>query len=175
MLKLEVKTYELTLRDALIAFGKTNLTESNDWYQWSINPKYLPASILLPPGTPFTQNVALKIELSRLYSSTDNQTKKEITRYYIADWGGIRSNRDETIQSYSRDTPESLIAKGAQGIASWSKALCIRNPACFAIYDARVAISLNLSTDRAGSRSPERLPSPFWAKQTYQSRKYESP
>jgi hypothetical protein len=119
------------------------LSKTNDWYQWTLNPKYVPAGIELPAGNPFTQNVSLKIQLSRLYSSADDQIKNAITRYYIADWGGIRSNREEIIQSYSFDTPESLIARGTQGIPSWSKALCIRDPDRYAIYDARVAVSLN--------------------------------
>jgi hypothetical protein len=133
----------MTLKEALIGYGQANLTEANDWYDWKLNPKYVPAGIELPVGNPFTQNVSLKIQLCRIYSSADDQLKKAITRYYIADWGGIRTNREEIIQSYSSDTPESLIGRGTQGIPSWSKALCIRDPDRYAIYDARVAVSLN--------------------------------
>ncbi|MDP3261084.1 MAG: hypothetical protein Q8M34_10970 [Thermodesulfovibrionales bacterium] len=133
----------MTLREAIAAHGRVNLTEINDWYPWPINLSFLPTGVVLPDGSYYVQNVALKLQLNTLYSSADNQVKKEIIRYYISKWGGIKRNTDEKIRSYALDTPASLIAKGSQGIASWSKALCIRCPNDYAIYDARVALSLN--------------------------------
>jgi hypothetical protein len=133
----------MTLEEAIAAHGKANLTETNDCYQWPINLSYLPAGVVLPKGNYYAQNVALKLKLNDLYSSADNQRKKEILYYYIAIWGGIRKNTDQRIRSYALDTPASLISKGSRGIASWSKALCIRCPNDYAIYDARVALSLN--------------------------------
>ncbi len=38
---------------------------------------------------------------------------------------------------------EELLGKGISGVASYSKVLAIREPETFAIYDARVAVSLN--------------------------------
>jgi hypothetical protein len=148
----------MTLKEAMIVYGRANLTETNAWYRWSINPIRLPAGIVLPEGNSFAQNVALKIQLSRLYASADNHTKKELTRYYIAVWGGIKKNSDEKIRSYALDTPTSLIAKGSQGIASWSKALCLRNPSDYAIYDARVAVSLNCLQIAEPVERPSRFP-----------------
>jgi hypothetical protein len=133
----------MTLHEAIAARGRVNLIGTNDWYKWRVNPISLPPGVVLPEGSHYAQNVALKLQLSALYSSADNQGKKEIVRYYISEWGGIRRNTEERILSYALDTPESLISKGSQGIASWSKALCIRFPNDYAIYDARVALSLN--------------------------------
>jgi len=133
----------MTLQEAIAAHGRVNLTETNDWYRWPVNPIFLPTGVVLPEGSYYAQNVALKQQLSALYSSANTQVKKEITNYYISKWGGIKKNTDEKIRSYALDTPASLIAKGSQGIASWSKALCIRCPNDYAIYDARVALSLN--------------------------------
>ncbi|MGD0662048.1 MAG: hypothetical protein ABSD38_28660 [Syntrophorhabdales bacterium] len=133
----------MTLQEAIITYGKANLTETNDWYRWPVNPIFLPAGITLPIGSPYAQNTALKIQLSNLYSTADDHTKQEITRYYIVNWGGIRRNTEEKIRLYALDAPASLIARGSRGIASWSKALCIRCPSEYAIYDARVALSLN--------------------------------
>jgi len=133
----------MTLQEAIAAYSRTNLTETNDWYHWPVNPSFLPKGVVLPEGSCYAQNVALKIQLNALYSSADDQVKKEITHYYISKWGGIKKNTDEKIRSYALDVPASLIAKGYQGIASWSKALCIRCPNDYAVYDARVALSLN--------------------------------
>jgi len=133
----------MTLQDAIVALGNANLTEGNDWYPWRVNPRSLPAGIVLPMGSPYRQNVALKLQLSDMYSTADNDLKREITYYYIVKWGGIKRNTQENIRSYALDTPGSLIARGSKGIASWSKALCIRCPNEYAIYDARVALSLN--------------------------------
>ena len=133
----------MTLQDAIVAHGRANLTETNDWYRWPVNPSFLPTGIVLPMGSPYVQNVALKLQLSDMYSTADDALKQEIAYYYIAKWGGIKRNTEENIRSYALDTPASLIARGSKGIASWSKALCIRCPNEYAIYDARVALSLN--------------------------------
>ena len=133
----------MTLQEAIAAHGRVNLTETNDWYRWPVNPSFLPTGVVLPEGSYYAQNVALKQQLSALYSFANTQVKKEITHYYISKWGGIKKNTDEKIRSYALDTPASLIDRGSQGIASWSKALCIRCPNDYAIYDARVALSLN--------------------------------
>jgi len=133
----------MTLQEALVTYSRVNLTETNDWYQWSINPKLLPTGVILPEGSYYLQNVALKQQLSALYSSANTQVKIEITKYYISKWGGIKRNSEEKIRSYALDAPALLITKGTQGIPSWSKALCIRCPKDYAIYDARVALSLN--------------------------------
>jgi len=133
----------MTLQDAIVAHGRANLTETNDWYRWPVNPLFLPNGIVLPMGSPYAQNVALKLRLSDMYSTANDDLKQELTYYYITKWGGIKRNTEENIRSYALDTPASLIARGSKGIASWSKALCIRCPSEYAIYDARVALSLN--------------------------------
>jgi hypothetical protein len=134
---------KMTLNEAMVAYARGNLTEANTWYHWPVNTSYLPTGIVLPAGSAYAQNVALKLQLSRMYSTADDHLKEEITRYYIVKWGGIKKNTDDNIRSYALDHPTSLIAKGSKGIASWSKALCIRSPNEYAIYDARVALSLN--------------------------------
>ena len=65
-------------------------------------------------------------------------------KYYIKDWGGIRTNRPETIKKYTASTTEELInTLGKRGIASWSKALVVKDSENYAIFDARFSISLN--------------------------------
>ena len=57
--------------------------------------------------------------------------------------GGVKANSKDTLRKYTETSPEQLIIKGSKGIASWSKALTVIDPARYAIYDARVAMSLN--------------------------------
>jgi len=63
--------------------------------------------------------------------------------YYIKTWGGIKGNKENSLNEYTTQSAERLIQKGTKGIASWSKAICIHDPQKYAIFDARVSISLN--------------------------------
>jgi hypothetical protein len=134
----------MNLEEALTAFCKDTIAAPNDWYAWrKINTRFLPAGIAIGDGNAYSQNERLKLELSEKYHSAGDDEKVELTRYYIAVWGGVRRNRAEKLRSYALDDPGSLTANGCKGVASWSKALCIRDPLRFAIYDARVAVALN--------------------------------
>lgn len=148
----------MTLLETIVALGNANLTEANDWYRWHVNASFLPAGIALPRGNAYAQNVALKLQLSNLYATADDHIRQEMTEYYIAKWGGIRRNTQENISIYALDAPASLIARGSRGIASWSKALCIRRPNEYAIYDARVALSLNCLQITGPVNLPMRFP-----------------
>lgn len=55
----------------------------------------------------------------------------------------MRGNRTEILETYHRAGAEENIARGKTGIASWSKALCVRDPLQYAIFDAWVSASLN--------------------------------
>ena len=133
----------MTLEKALAKQCASVLDSRNDWYEWPILGNHLPDGIVLPEGNAFSQTLALKSQLSTLYANADAQKRTALTRYYIFRWGGVRGNSDERYRSYAHDQPSALISRGVQGVASWSKALNMREPAHFAIYDARVAASIN--------------------------------
>ncbi len=135
----------MTIKDAILELAKSNINENNNWYNWrKINEEKLPNEISLPDGNQYIKNIALKNELHKSWTSASTQDKKyELIHYYIAAWGGIHSNSEETLNEYSILPAESLISKGKEGIASWSKAICIHNPNEYAIFDARVSVSLN--------------------------------
>jgi hypothetical protein len=134
----------MNLVEAIVDYGRAKLTPTNDWYAWKvINLAKLPDGVFLPVGNQYLLNVALKLALSRIYAVGDDETKIALTHYYIVAWGGIRKNGSEKMRSYSLLEPKTLILNGVKGIASWSKALCVRNPAMYAIYDARVSLALN--------------------------------
>jgi hypothetical protein len=133
-----------TLEQAIVTFGKAHLNHASSWYQWrDINQATLPKGVVLPAGNHFTQNVALKVQLCSLYATANDDVKQALTRYYIVVWGGVKRNSPEKMKNYALASPADIILNGKKGIASWSKALCIRNPNEYAIYDARVAVSLN--------------------------------
>lgn len=135
----------MTLKQAILNLSKSNIDGINDWYNWrSINENLLPANIKLPIGNQFKKNIALKNELNQLWKETqDQELIAELIIYYIRTWGGIRGNKKESLDEYTTLSADELILKGKQGIASWSKAICVHDPKRYAIFDARVSISLN--------------------------------
>ena len=133
----------MSLPEAIINLARDLITPENHWYMWQIKVDRLPKSITLPNGSPYYQNVSLKQQLNQRLKNADDQEKVELIYYYIVEWGRIKRNKPEKIRSYALQAPDQLIALGKTGIASWSKALCIRAPNDCAIYDARVSVALN--------------------------------
>jgi len=133
------------MRDILTHFINTNINTITNDYPWSININRLPEGINLDNGSNYEQNIQLKNELNRLFNEGNLEVKIALIRYYIAVWGGIYRNSAATIQSYATADAQDLIrTMNIKGIASWSKALCVREPDRYAIFDARVSASLNL-------------------------------
>ncbi|MBB5055314.1 hypothetical protein HNQ36_005325 [Afipia massiliensis] len=89
------------------------------------------------------QNVALKAFLSRRWLDAKPTEKRRIAEWMIRDWGGIRRNSDSRIKSYVLLADEAEPETPLEGVSSYSKVLSIRNPEKYAIYDSRVAASLN--------------------------------
>jgi hypothetical protein len=134
----------MDLFESLNCFCLEYLNETNDWYTWKIDESKIPIDIKLPKGNQYLKNISLKEELHKAWKfESDTKMKGEIIKYYIKDWGGIIRNSDDSMNDYMYSSPDSLIEHGKKGIASWSKALVIHNPEKYAIFDARVSISLN--------------------------------
>lgn len=101
--------------------------------------------ISLTKGNNYEQNLALKFKLNEIFNQADEKRKRELVDYYIRVWGGIIANKPDQITYYANTpTEEILTNQGLKGVASWSKAAVIENPEKYAIYDARVALSLNV-------------------------------
>ncbi len=112
-------------------------------YHWKINYSNLPLNIKLNTNQSlFKQNLELKKELTNQFKNNYKEAKN-LVKYYIHDWGGIRTNSDETLKKYIEELPEKVIENGKKGIASWSKALTVFDYKKYAIFDARVSVSLN--------------------------------
>lgn len=134
----------MNIKDALCLYCKDNLNDENDWYRWKkIDESKIPIEVKLPDGNSYFKNLSLKYELHKAWINEKDITKRgRIIKYYIEDWGGIRSNK-KFMDDYISREPDRLLSFGKNGIASWSKALTIHNPNKYAIFDARVSISLN--------------------------------
>ena len=148
----------MTLEECLIRFARSTIDGVNAWYDWRVNPKYLPAGITLPQGNDYAQNAFLKLELSRLWRDRDVEGRLELARYYVAIWGGVRANKEETLSGYVTRAPEAIVAGGPTGVASWSKVLCIVDPHRYAIFDARVSTALNSLQVIHNVEEPELFP-----------------
>lgn len=136
----------MILSKALIKFSGLHLNSENNWYHWrEIKHGSLPEGIKLNKSdNQYYQNISLKKQLSKQYAEANPEGKIILTKYYISTWGGIHGNKTDTLKCYALSCPEELRKRREKGIASWSKALVIRDPSQYAIYDARVAFSLNL-------------------------------
>lgn len=133
------------LTETITDYAKEFINSENDWYSWrEINEKKLPKGIELPIGNQYIKNLILKQELNSKWQNSDSdEEKNELIKYYITTWGGIHTNSQDSMNEYYNLSANELIQKGKKGIASWSKAIVIHNPNKYAIFDARVAISLN--------------------------------
>ena len=131
------------LKKILIKFCTENLKTDSDWYHWAIKDKYLPKGIELSNDSRIQRNLSLKEQLHSKWSESDNKTKEELIEYYIVKWGGIRGNKKETLDIYKKSPSHELIKRGVNGVSSWSKALVLHDCNKYAIFDARVSISLN--------------------------------
>lgn len=136
----------MTLEQVIRELANSKLGGENEWYRWKeISNTDLPKDVFLPAGNQYARNVALKLELHKVWSDTNSDISEHVAlaRYYVSTWGGIRRNKDEALRKYVTQEPHSIIRNGKKGIASWSKVLCIRDPNKYAIFDARVSTALN--------------------------------
>lgn len=100
-----------------------------------------------PGATDLEDQIAYRKQQNSLWKSAvrlrDADARIRLVKAQIEDWGGIRKNRKALIEQYALQSAPKLIQRGRFGISSWSKALAIRDPRQYAVYDARVAMSLN--------------------------------
>ena len=135
----------MNIENALNGFCEKHFNETNDWYSWrKINATLIPNRVKAEGINQYFQNINLKGALHKEWLlAIDDKRKEELVKYYIKDWGGIKSNGENKLKEYTHAREDNLIQKGKSGIASWSKALVVRNPSQYAIFDARVSASLN--------------------------------
>ncbi len=149
----------MDLYQAIVDFSHQHIANLEQSYTWEINSEHLPVDLSLSGKNIYEQNISLRHQLHHAFlATTDFEEKYKIIRWYIYHWGGVKANSNNTLAEYSQSPPETLILKGADGIASWSKALSIIDPVRYAIYDARVAMSLNALQVIYAVDSPQYFP-----------------
>ncbi len=108
---------------------------------------------------PFEQNVELRRYLARHWLGMTLEERRAAVKFYIVDWGGVRGNHPETLQSYADRSEVEIVTHSAlTGVASWSKALSFRMRNNYAILDARVGAALNAIQILYGSGLAYRFP-----------------
>jgi hypothetical protein len=135
----------MTTQEAISKYSKEHLHAIAEWYNWKINDSRVPKGVKLIGNNMFEKNHSLKFSLHQEWVKAKTlEEKRPLIQYYIKIWGGIRGNAPSKINTYNVENANDLIRYGKKGIASWSKALVLHNPKHFAIYDARVSVSINV-------------------------------
>ena len=131
--------------DIINNFVKNRISEVNAVYQYQVDLNNLPDGIVLNEGgNNYEMNHALKFALHNNFLKADDTQKFQLLSYYIKTWGGVYANSDNTVMEYLQSDVNTLIKKrGVRGIASWTKALTVKDPNNYAILDARVSTTIN--------------------------------
>lgn len=122
-------------------------------YKWPFSTKAFPLPYTKNSTNDYQNSLDLR-EFIHQKIKAKSEKSIDLQIWYVKDWGGVRTNRESTFEEYLHTPSEDLIRKkGEKGIASWSKLLSLRDPSTFAIYDARVAMSLNTISLICSSKS----------------------
>ena len=147
------------MHETVLRYVADNIDSLPVVYDWSFNEDTVPLGVKALGRNWFEKNLALKTALHEAWLNGSDDDRKRICDWYSQTWGGIRRNTEDNLRLYGTGSEESILARGVQGMASWSKALTIRNPNSFAIADARTCISLNAIQLLAGATAPRIFPS----------------
>ena len=96
----------------------------------------------LDGDTNYEKNVSLKLLLSKKFDENDLDLNS-ISEWIIMSWGGIKT-LSKRIDDYIYHVETKSYPDYLNGVASYSKLFAMFYPREFAIYDARVAVSLNI-------------------------------
>jgi len=132
-----------SMYNAILRYARENIDGLRESYDWKFKEETVPCGIRVADESWYEKNLTLKALLNAAWLEGSSEERYQLCFWYIRDWGGIRTNSEETSRLYAAGSEESILARGVKGIASWSKALTVRNPKKFAIFDARTSISLN--------------------------------
>ena len=132
----------MKFQEALNWYLLNNVDKIKDNYQWNFPIKKFPLAYRKRSKNDYLNSLDLRMFIHDAIRSNSPRSG-ELQIWYVKEWGGVRTNRPSTLNEYIIIPAESLIERGERGIASWSKMLSVRDPSSYAIYDARVAMSLN--------------------------------
>jgi hypothetical protein len=128
------------LEDILHRYFVSERARLDAVYTWKI-PEEGAFGFKRGEGSNARENMRLRRFLRDLWNSAPTR-QSDIARWYVSVWGGIRSNKFETIERYIQQSESTFMRSDWRGVATWSKILAIRDPDSYAIYDARVGAAL---------------------------------
>lgn len=131
------------------------LAREHDVYSWRI-PCGAPVRFKMV-GRSLEDNLALRDSLHRTWKKRPER-RLEIATWYVRRWGGVTKNKQETIKSFVDALGNGELPSCMSGVASWSKIAAISDPSRWAIFDARVAFSLNALQHIERGRVSEAFP-----------------
>ncbi|WP_396190583.1 hypothetical protein [Flavobacterium sp.] len=112
------------------------------------------------------RNVELRALLSKPLKDYDFGRRLRAIEWVVYDWGNVRGKSEKhelwpkQLQNYEPEVITNFILENYQDrIASWSKVLAFADSAAYAIYDARVVMSLNVILDKLGHKQRFYMPS----------------
>jgi hypothetical protein len=134
-------------------FNDLGVLQLEQTYNWSI-PETDRHWLKISKACGYRANVKLKRDLQSAWknSHNDGNTRLDIAKWIIKDWGGIGANKPKTIERYAAEASLQSPKTPISGLASFSKVLAASDSDRYAIYDARVAVSLNAIQLLAGVR-----------------------
>lgn len=93
-------------------------------------------------GSKLARTIELKNALHTIWHKEPSR-RKEIARWIVADWGGVRANSSKTLEEHFQRAEGQNSSTPFAGVSSYSKIFSVVDPKQYAILDARVVVSLN--------------------------------
>lgn len=120
--------------------------------------------------TALERNQDIRDRLAPAISAADPARLYDLAAWIIKDWGGISGGRrsddvdplklwSEALHGFGSDQITAFVqAQGNKRVSSWSKLLAFADASTYAIYDTRVAVTLNIALKALGDERRFHLP-----------------
>lgn len=132
------------LHHTLMRYAQQHLTTLPQDYRWKLKPEHVEQAfgLALPADSFYAMTRAVKRGLADQWQTMPHR-RLALADYAVREFGGVRTNAPATLQSYVDIISQGRVPETVKGIASWSKVAAFSDPQAHAIFDARVAFSLN--------------------------------
>ncbi|SDA96816.1 hypothetical protein SAMN03159443_05780 [Pseudomonas sp. NFACC15-1] len=134
-----------SLENTLLSYATQHLPSLPNIYTWKFDTALVHHSFKweIDGSNWYEKARALKRHVAQEWTASPEQ-RMALADYAVRVWGGVRGNALATMQGYVQTVSQGRVPDKHKGIASWSKVAAFSNPTEHAIFDARVAFSLNV-------------------------------
>ncbi|WP_157061573.1 hypothetical protein [Pseudomonas sp. P97.38] len=134
-----------SLENTLLSYATQHLPSLPHTYTWTFDTALVHRSFKweIDGSNWYEKARALKRRIAQEWT-TSPERRMALADYAVRVWGGIGGNKLATMQGYVQTVSQGRVPDKHNGIASWSKVAAFSNPTEHAIFDARVAFSLNV-------------------------------